>query len=118
MIGSDNRLMVVMKLNKSHIKGGIVGAIFGACSVMGINALSDRSSNTISSFFENLSHRGKASMYDKVEADVDGDVFITTTGKKYHREGCYVLRQSDETKRASRSNVINAGYKACKKCRP
>ena len=106
-----------MKLDKSHITSGIVGAIIGACSVMGINALSDNK-NAISSFFDSMSHRGKASMYDRVEADEDGDVFITAKGRKYHRRNCYILRQSDEVKQAKHSDVIGVGYQPCKKCRP
>ncbi len=107
-----------MKFDKSHIKSGIVGAMIGAGSVIGINALSDLSKSTVSSFFETSSHKGGASMYERVETDADGDVFITTKGKKYHREGCFILRQSDEVKQSSRSDVISAGYKPCKKCRP
>lgn len=106
-----------MKLDKKQFTSGIVGAIMGASSVMGINALSD-SDNAILSFFDSKSHRGKASMYDRVEADADGDVFITTKGKKFHREGCYILRQSDEVKQAAHSDVVDAGYEPCKKCRP
>ena len=105
-----------MKWDKNHIKSGIVGAIMGACAVMGINSLSDN--NRISSFFDSMSHRGKASMYDRVEADANGDVFITTKGRKYHRGGCYILRQSDEVKQATHSGVISVGYEPCKKCRP
>lgn len=106
-----------MKWDKNHIKSGIVGAIMGACSVMGINALSDNN-NGISSFLDSMPHRSKASMYDRVEADADGDVFITTKGRKYHRGGCYILKQSDEVKQATLSDVISAGYEPCKKCRP
>ena len=106
-----------MKLDKNHITSGIVGAIMGACSVMGINALSD-SNNVISSFYDSMSHRSKASMYDRVEANANGDVFITTKGRKYHRGGCYILRQSDEVKQATHSDVIGVGYEPCKKCRP
>lgn len=106
-----------MKLDKGHITSGIVGAVMGASSVMGIIALSD-SDNVISPFFDSMSHRGKASMYDRVEADADGDVFITTKGRKYHRRSCYILRQSDEVKQATLSDVIGVGYEPCKKCRP
>ncbi len=106
-----------MKLDKNHITSGIVGAIMGASSVMGYNAVSENN-NVISSFFDSMSYRGKASMYDRVEADADGDVFITTKGKKYHRSDCFILRQSDEVKQASHSDVIDVGYKPCKKCRP
>ena len=84
---------------------------------MGINALSDNN-NVITSFFDSTSHRGKGSMFDRVEADADGDVFITTKGRKYHRSGCYVLRQSDEVKQATLSDVIDVGYEPCKKCKP
>lgn len=106
-----------MKLDKNHITSGIVGAIMGAGSVMGINALSE-SNNVVSSFFGSMSHRGKTSMYDRVEADTEGDVFITTKGRKYHRRGCYILRQSDEVKQAAHSDVIDVGYEPCKKCKP
>ena len=109
-----------MKIDKGHFSSGIVGAVIGACSVMGINALSSRSDNTTSSssFFDAASHKTKMSMYERVDVDVDGDVFITPKGKKFHRGGCYILRQSDEAKRASRSDVIGIGYEPCKKCKP
>lgn len=106
-----------MKLDKTHITSGLVGAIMGACSVMGINALPDNK-NVISSFFDPMSHRGNASMYERVEHDADGDVFITTKGRKYHRRGCYILRQSDEVKQATHLDAIGVGYEPCKKCRP
>ena len=54
-----------MKLDKSNITSGIVGAFVGACSVMGINALSDNN-NVITSFFDSTSHRDKGSMFDRV----------------------------------------------------
>ena len=95
-----------MKLDKKQVSSGIVGAILGACSVAGINAL------------DSATHKAKVPMYERVEADVNGDVFITPKGKKYHRKGCYILRQSDEVKRASRSDVADVGYGPCKKCRP
>ena len=95
-----------MKLDKKQISSGIVGAVFGACSVAGINAL-----NT-------ATHKSKVPMFDRIETFENGDVFITPKGKKYHREDCYVLRQSDNVKRASRSDVIGVGYEPCRKCRP
>ena len=95
-----------MMFEKKHISSGIVGAVFGACTVAGFNALGS------------TTHRTKAQMYERVESDVDGDVFITPKGKKYHREDCYILRQSDEVKRASRSDVKGVGYEPCRKCRP
>ncbi len=106
-----------MKLDKNHLTSGIVGVIMGASSVMGINALSDNK-NVISYFYDTMPHRGNASMYDRVESDADGDVFITTKGRKYHRRGCYILRQSDEVKQATHSDVIGVGYEPCKKCKP
>ena len=98
--------MTVMKLDRKQLSSGIVGAIIGACSVAGINALGT------------ATQKSKAQMYERVESVEDGDVFITPKGKKYHREGCYILRQSDEVKRASRSNVIDVGYEACRRCKP
>jgi len=95
-----------MKLDKKQFSSGVVGAFIGACSVAGINAL-----NT-------ATHGSKTNMYKRVETVEDGDVFITPKGKKFHREGCYVLRQSDEIKRSSRSAVTGVGYEPCKKCRP
>lgn len=95
-----------MKLDKKQFSSGVIGAIFGACSVAGINAL-----NT-------ATHKPNATIYERVDANADGDVFITPKGKKYHSRGCYVLRQSDEVKRTLRSDVTDAGYEPCRKCRP
>ncbi len=95
-----------MKLDRKQFTSGAVGAILGASSVAGINALGT------------MTHKPKVSMYERVETAVDGGVFITPKGKKYHRGGCYILRQSDEVKRASRSDVIGVGYEPCRKCRP
>lgn len=105
MIGGDNRLDD-MRLDKKQFSSGIVGAAIGACSVAGINALSS------------ATHKSKATMYERVETVADGDVFITPKGKKFHRGGCYILKQSDEVKRASRSDVMDIGYEPCRKCRP
>ena len=77
-----------MKLDRKQFSSGIVGAIIGASSVAGINALSS------------VSHKSKAPMYERVEAVVDGDVLITPKGKKY------------------RSDVVSVGYEPCRKCKP
>ena len=51
----DNRLNDVMKLDKKQFSSGIVGAIIGASSVAGINAL------------DSATHKSKAQMYERVE---------------------------------------------------
>ena len=56
-----------MKLDKGQLKSGIVGAVFGACSVAGINAL------------DSAAHGPKVSIYERVETVADGDVFIFFT---------------------------------------
>lgn len=43
-------------------------------------------------------------------------VYITDTGKKYHRDGCQYLRQSQHA--FSLDNAIAQGYEPCKKCKP
>ena len=43
-------------------------------------------------------------------------VFVTRTGKKYHRDGCQYLRQSK--RKIELSAAINKGYTPCKVCRP
>lgn len=43
-------------------------------------------------------------------------VYITDTGKKYHRDGCQYLRQSQHA--ISLDNAIAQGYEPCKKCKP
>lgn len=43
-------------------------------------------------------------------------VYITRTGKKYHRAGCRYLRQSSYE--ISKSDAIQQGYSPCKVCRP
>lgn len=99
-----------MRLDKSNIVSGSIGAILGVCSIWGIGALSR--SNTSSPFYK----KAELTMYEKVAYDPDGDVYITPKGKKYHAAWCYILRKSDEVKQASRSSVIEVGYMPCRKC--
>ena len=101
-----------MKINNSHIVSGSIGAILGICSIWGISVLSR--SNVASSF----SKKPELTMYEKVADDLDGNVYITPKGKKYHAGDCYILRNSDEIKQASLSSVIKVGYTPCKKCNP
>ena len=101
-----------MKIDKSHIVSGSIGAILGTCSIWGIGALFG--SNACSSF----SKKAERTMYEKVVYAPDGDVYITPKGKKYHTAWCVILRKSDEMKKASRSSVIEVGYTPCKKCKP
>lgn len=101
-----------IKIDKSHIVSGSIGAILGACSTWGIGILSG--SNLASHFI----NKTELTMYEKVADDSDGDVYITPKGKKYHVVGCFVLRKSDEIKQASRSSVIEVGYTPCSKCKP
>lgn len=105
-----------MKLNRSNIVSGCVGAFMGACAVWGVNTLLGHDESASFSFF--TSHKAKQSMFERVETDADGDVYITPRGKKYHRRGCYILKNSDEVKGSSRSSVVKVGYTPCKKCKP
>lgn len=107
-----------MKLDKSHIVSGGIGVLLGACSVWGVGALSGKDSNGVSPFFQSFSRKAKQTMYERVEFDLDGDVYITPKGKKYHDPSCYILRQADEKKQASRTSVVSVGYEPCRKCIP
>lgn len=43
-------------------------------------------------------------------------VYITNTGKKYHKKGCRYLKKSSIA--IKKSNAVKQGYTACKICRP
>ena len=49
-------------------------------------------------------------------AAADPTVYLTKTGKKYHRDGCQYLSKSRIEK--SLGDAVAAGYTACKRCRP
>ena len=54
---------------------------------------------------------------ESVRAEVKEDtVYVTRTGKKYHREGCVHLRQSKIS--ISRKKAKESGYTPCKHCMP
>jgi hypothetical protein len=44
-------------------------------------------------------------------------VYITPTGKKYHRASCRTIKNSRITE-ISRDAAVSRGYGACKVCRP
>ena len=52
----------------------------------------------------------------RIAATKNETVFITRTGKKFHRDGCRSLNQSRIP--IKRSDAISKGYQACKVCRP
>lgn len=52
----------------------------------------------------------------KVNNTSSQSVYITNTGKKYHRSSCFYLRKSKI--KISLSNAKSRGYTACSKCRP
>lgn len=43
-------------------------------------------------------------------------VYVTKTGKKYHKAGCSSLSKSKIE--ISREDAIDGGYEACGKCKP
>ena len=103
----------MMKLDRSNIVSGCVGTVMGACSVLGIQAVSDSKDHSFSLF-----HGPKQTMYERVEADEDGNVYITSNGKKYHRFSCYILERARESKQVSSDAAEEVGFKPCKKCNP
>ena len=58
---------------------------------------------------------GQAKYIQSAEAE-DTVVYITDTGKKYHREGCRFLRKSKI--KTTLAKAVEAGYKPCKVCKP
>ena len=52
----------------------------------------------------------------QVVTNKEQTVFVTRTGKKYHRDGCQYLRQSK--RKIELSSAINKGFTPCKVCRP
>ena len=106
-----------MKFNKNQLISGGIGVLLGAGSVLGIESVSKEDSFS-SSLFNSSVQRKEVTMYEKVNTDLNGDVYITPNGKKYHNEWCYTLQNADEIKQVSRSSAINVGYKPCKKCKP
>lgn len=43
-------------------------------------------------------------------------VYVTKTGSKYHKGSCHYLKKSKI--KTSKSRAKNAGYSACKVCKP
>lgn len=47
---------------------------------------------------------------------IDQVVYVTKTGKKYHRSSCRYLSKSKIT--SSKKKAVATGYTACKVCKP
>jgi hypothetical protein len=107
-----------MELNKNQLISGGIGVLLGASSVLGIESLFGNGGNTISPFAAPSAFKSKTTMYERVEQDESGDVYVTPKGKKYHRVGCYILRKAHEIKRVSSSDAMDEGYMPCSKCNP
>lgn len=101
-----------MKLGKRDLISGCVGIVIGACSFFAVQQIFGHSSASSSPF------SADETMYEKVEQDAGGDVYVTPNGKKYHRSHCYTLNMAEETKQVSSAEAESVGYKPCKKCKP
>lgn len=103
----------MMKLDRSNIVSGCVGTVMGACSVLGIQSISGSKGQSFS-FLQGT----RQTMYERIDADENGDVYITSNGKKYHRFSCYILKRASESKQVSSADAEEVGFKPCKKCNP
>lgn len=50
--------------------------------------------------------------------DQVGEVYITQTGKKFHRSSCATIKNSTGLQKISREEALARGYTACKVCNP
>ena len=74
---------------------------------------SEKSNYTSSSTSKNTnSNINTQNSYSNTTEEV---VYITNTGKKYHRSGCSYLKSS---KKINKSEAINRGYTPCSRCNP
>ena len=104
-----------MKIGKIHLTSGCVGIVIGVCSVLAVQHFSGHRSSASSS---SSPFSADKTMYEEVEQDDAGDVYVTPNGKKYHRRECYILNMADEAKQVSATKAETVGYKPCKKCKP
>lgn len=52
------------------------------------------------------------------QGQLDKVVYVTKSGLKYHREGCYTIKNSDTKRETSKKEAIAQGYKPCHICLP
>ena len=57
-----------------------------------------------------------ASQTTRIAQTKSETVYLTRTGKKFHRDGCRYLSKSRIP--VKRSEAVSNGYTACKVCRP
>ncbi len=88
-----------MKFNKYYSLRILLGVLFIVGSAMALVVVPEPVN-------------AKSNYSDQKEAVV----YITKTGKKYHRAGCRYLKHSHV--KVSKDEAIAEGYTACKVCRP
>lgn len=65
---------------------------------------------------ETKSEKNASSAENGEKSNSDSVVYITATGKKFHRAGCSSLSKSKIE--IDRKDAVNDGYEPCKKCNP
>ncbi len=58
------------------------------------------------------------SVYQTRGGAPSGDVYVTTTGNKYHKENCIFVKGKTTTRRMTREELENSGYEPCEMCLP
>ncbi len=64
--------------------------------------------------FASLGHSAPPRPTTKPVKDI---VYITKSGKKYHRTTCRTIKKSKKTE-ITRQDAVKKGYTACKVCKP
>lgn len=71
--------------------------------------------STISELNDTIAQlEGEVDYHESINGDTGGVVYVTKTGKKYHKENCSHV--SDERFMISYNDAIDAGYEACARC--
>lgn len=96
----------MVRLNKCHFIGGLVGVLLGIIGTLGVQAIINNNA---------FSTSDKISNFDIIDPDSSGDVLITRYGKKYHNEWCSAIKLK-QTQRVNSADAEDVGLTPCKKC--
>ena len=99
-------------ITKGNIISAVIGIVVGVSITIGIQSLLNKDEKIS---IQNSTNKNKITNFDIVKYDSNGNVYITTSGKKYHNSWCYIIKDKD-CQQVNSFDAERKGFSPCKKC--
>lgn len=100
------------EIDEKSLKSGLIGFFLGIAAVLLWQAFI---SNDESSDGDTVEESSQMS-YSEIEENKKGDVYILSSGRKYHQLDCSSVKKAKGKKKVLEDDAVAYGYTPCSRC--